>query len=155
MDSSDTTVYDDARFHEPTVRKLSLPKQQASLHTAFYLAWLIENNLCSEGFKEDSEDMLVDYRNDSKTIVDIYKCWNRRLTDDMLSFEGNQFTMAYFDFNKGLYLNDYTEILKKNLPSEFHVTYSRDNQQLINQRISERFKAWQEQRKKPFWQFWK
>ena len=156
MDIFDTTVYDNARYHEATVRKYDLPKQQASIHTAFYLGWLIDNNLCSEGFKEDSEEMLADCQNQFKTPIDIYKCWNRCLTDDMLSFEGNQFTMAYFDFSKGLYLQDYAEVLQKDLPSEFHVEYNSSNQQLISKRISERFQAWQDKkRQKKFWQFWK
>ncbi|MRI32938.1 hypothetical protein EOPP23_08065 [Endozoicomonas sp. OPT23] len=154
MDSIDLTVYDKAKYHEKTVQKNQLPKEQASIHTAFYLGWLIENDLVSEGFKEDCEDALAGYFDHSLSAIDVYNCWNRTLSDDMLSFEGNQFTMSYFNFEKGEYLKDYSEVLVKELPSEFHVTYNRANQELINQRISEKFKIWQEKRNKPFWKFW-
>ncbi len=153
MDSP--VVYDKGKYHDETVMEGNLPEDRASVHTAFFLGWLIENKLCSDEFKSESDELIAQYKNRSKTAVQVYEWWDRCLIDDMLSDEGNAFASEYFDFEKGQYLSDYAELLVKDLPSEFHVPYTWESQEIMNQRISDRYQKWKGGRSKRPWQFWK
>ena len=44
------------------------------------------------------------------TGTQVYMFWDGVLSDDMLNDEGNQFAIDYFDFEKGLYLDDYDDV---------------------------------------------
>ena len=61
---------------------------------------------------------------------------------DMLSPVGNAFALAYFDFDHGSYLTDYSRVLQKQLPSEFHVAFTESNYLAIRDVIEERFAVW-------------
>jgi len=153
MDSP--VVYDKGKYHDATVQESGLPEEQASVHTSFFLGWLIENDLFSEEFSSESGDLINEYRSRTKTAVDIYEWWDRCLVDDMLNEEGNAFAQAYFDFDKGSYLTDYSKLLVRDLPSEFHVPYSWENQELMSGKITERHQQWKRKRSKKPWEFWK
>lgn len=153
MDSP--VVYDKGKYHDETVMEGNLPEERASVHTAFFLGWLIENNLFSDEFKSESDELIAQYKNRLKTAVQVYDWWDRCLIDDMLCDEGNAFASEYFDFEKGQYLSDYTELLVKDLPSVFHVPYTWESQEVMNQRISDRYQKWKRNRSKKPWQFWK
>jgi len=153
MDSP--VVYDKGKYHDETVLENGLPEERASVHTAFFLGWLIENDLYSEEFSSESQDLINAYKSQRKTAVEVYDWWDRCLIDDMLNKEGNEFAQTYFDFDKGQYLADYSELLVKELPSEFHVAYSWENQEIMSHRISERFNKWKKQQAKKAWEFWK
>lgn len=153
MDSP--VVYDKGKYHDETVQEHGLPEEQASVHTAFFLGWLIENGLFSEEFGSESADSIAAYRSQEMTAVDIYGWWDRCLIDDMLNEEGNAFAQAYFDFDKGDYLADYSALLVKDLPSEFHVSYTWENQKLMSSKISERHQQWRRKQSKKPWEFWK
>ena len=71
----------------------------------------------------------------------------------MLSDEGNAFAMAYFDFDKGRYLKDYQKYLQKNLPSQFHVPYTQENEKLMHQVIDRRYQSFVSPKK--WWQLWR
>jgi len=153
MDSP--VVYDKGKYHDETVMENNLPEERASVHTAFFLGWLIENDLCSNEFNSESSDLIEKYKSQAKTAVDVYEWWDRCLIDDMLSEEGNAFAAEYFDFENGKYLSDYSELLVKNLPSEFHVPYTWENQRIVGQRISQRYLRWKNRKDKKPWQFWR
>jgi hypothetical protein len=135
-------VYDKGKYHDETVQGFALPEEQASVHTAFFLGWLMERDLIDDEFAEDFGEPIASYLNRTITAVAAYEAWDRCLLSDMLSDEGNAFAQAYFDFENGQYLADYGELLVKELPSEFHVKYSWENQQLMNSRIDARYAAW-------------
>jgi hypothetical protein len=52
---NNTIVYDKAKYHDETVMEYGLSIEQASVHTAFFLGWLIENNLYSHEFYIESQ----------------------------------------------------------------------------------------------------
>ena len=58
-----------------------------------------------------------------------------------------------FDFEKGNYISDYIANLqkKKNLPSEFHVKYTPENEKTIYSIITKRYKEWKPGKK--WWKF--
>ena len=142
MDSP--VVYDKGKYHDETVQGLALPEEQASVHTAFFLGWLMDRGLIGGEFAEDFGEPIAGYLNRTITAVAAYEAWDRCLLSDMLSDEGNAFAQAYFDFEKGQYLADYGELLVEELPSEYHVEYSWENQHLMNSRIDARYAAWKE-----------
>ena len=148
-------VYDKAKYHDETVMGYGLPDEQASVHTAFFLGWLIENDLYSEEFYSESKEQIEDYKLKKKTAIEIYDWWDRCLIDDMLNDEGNAFAQDYFDFDKGVYLSDYANILVGELPSEFHVQYSWENQEKMSAKITKRYEKWKEKQNKKPWEFWK
>ena len=84
------------------------------------------------------------FRTKQLTGPQVYKLWDGCLVSDMLTADGNAFSQAYFDFEKGKYLNDYKELLASKLPSLFHVEDTWDNYRLIAQRIDERYKSWKD-----------
>ncbi|MBI3407735.1 MAG: hypothetical protein HY040_05190 [Planctomycetes bacterium] len=135
-------VYDKAKYHFETVQQYGLTEEHAFNHTVFFLRWLIEHGLMSRFFVEESGDVLEKFRNSSASIHEVYESWDRCLLDDMLSEEGNNFAMHYFDFDKGKYLRDYTKALQGSLQSEFHVEYNEENYQRLKEVIDRRFKEW-------------
>ncbi len=124
-------VYDKAKYHYETVEEYGLTEDHADNHTVFFLRWLIERGLMSEEFVDESATILEKFRTGEAGIHDVYGWWDCCLIDDMLSDEGNDFAMHYFEFNNGKYLHDYAETLQRELPSEYHVDYSEENYQCI------------------------
>ena len=68
-------VYDKAKYHDETVMNSGLPEERASVHTAFFLGWLIENDLCSDEFEYESSDLINKYKSQDKTAIDVYEWW--------------------------------------------------------------------------------
>lgn len=137
-------VYDKAKYHSESVLEYELPEEQAAVHTAFFLGWLIDNDLCSAEFVEDTQAEIAAYKQREKTALEIYGEWDYCLVDDMLNDEGNAFAQSYFDFSTGEYIGDFLEILVRKLPSEFHVPYTWKNQKKISHKISKRYSVWKE-----------
>lgn len=148
-------VYDKGKYHDETIMEYGLPEDQASVHTAFFLGWLIEHDLYSAKFATENADQINEYKAKKKTAVEIYDWWDRCLIDDMLNEEGNAFAQEYFDFDKGQYLSDYTKLLVKGRPSVFHVPYNWENQEIMSTQISKRYKSWKSTQTKKPWEFWK
>lgn len=135
-------VYDKAKYHSESVHELDLPDEQSAVHTAFFLGWLMDNDLCSPEFVEDTRADIAAYKQREKTALEIYARWDYCLVDDMLNDEGNAFAQSYFDFSNGKYIDDFIELLARKLPSEFHVPYTWKNQKKINHRVSKRYSVW-------------
>lgn len=150
-------VYDKAKYHDETVMSSGLDDVQSEVHTAFFLGWLIDNNLTSDEFDAECPDLIDRYKSREIEALKVYERWDCCLIDDMLSDVGNAFAQYYFDFDRGKYLADYSELLVRDLPSEFHVPYTWDNYEIIRRRIDERFREWQSKgrpAKRPWWRFW-
>jgi hypothetical protein len=69
-----------------------------------------------------------------------------KFTDEDLNEEGNAFTQAYFDFDKGNYLNDYDATLAGDLESLYCVKDTWDNFDLLKPRLDQRFAEWKSKR---------
>ena len=162
---SSPVVYDKAKYHHETVMDYGLDSAQTEVHTAFFLGWLLDNDLTSEDFNHESRDLVARYRSREIDAIKVYEWWDCCLVDDMLNDTGNAFAQYYFDFEHGQYLADYHELLVGDLPSEFHVHYSWENYQVIRKRIDERFEEWkalghpkrqikERLAKRPWWKLW-
>jgi hypothetical protein len=141
-------VYDKAKYHYESVEGHGLSEEHAANHTVFFLRWLIEHDLMSEEFVDESAASLEKFRAGEAGIHEVYGEWDCCLVDDMLSDEGNAFAMHYFDFDRGKYLHDYAETLQRGMPSEFHVEYSEENYQRIKAVIDRRYQLWKARRKR-------
>ena len=142
MQSDDPYVYDKAKYHFESVDDFGLPEEHAFNHTTFFLSWLVAHDLMSEWFCAECADELAKYKEGTATVNELYEWWDTCLISDMLSDEGNAFATSYFDFEKGKYIADYQANLQRDLPSEFHVPYTAENEALIHAVISRRFKEW-------------
>lgn len=140
-------VYDKAKFYDETVEQHGLSEEHAANHTVVFLRWLIENELMSQWFMEESGGVIAKFRAGSASIHQVYESWDRCLIDEMLSDEGNAFAMYYFDFDKGKYIHEYIELLQDTLPSEFHVDYNEANYQRMKEMIDRRYDEWKKSKK--------
>ena len=135
-------VYDKAKYHFESVEQAGLDLEQAYVHTAMFLGWLLDNDLMSDEFAEETEASVRHFKAREKTPVEVYEEWDGCLIDDMLSDEGNAFASAYFDFQRGKYLADYEELLRRGLSTEFSVSFTWDNYAKIAARIQARYEEW-------------
>ena len=99
------------------------------------------------------------------SALDYFDSLDRCLVSDMLTDEGNAFTEAYFDYDRGRYLSDLTGTLQGSLPSEFHIPRTEETYASLKPIIDKRYSAWKagdvasvskaETPKRQWWQFWK
>jgi hypothetical protein len=150
-------VYDKAKYHDASVSEAGLPSVQAEVHTAFFLGWILDHDLYSEAFAEDSKELIAQYKAGEIDALKVYESEACCLDDDMLNDEGNAFAQYYFDFNRGRYLDDYGELLAGDLPTMYHVRFTPENRVILDKRIDERFTEWRQHdrpTKTPWWKFW-
>jgi hypothetical protein len=133
----DIMVYDKAKYHYGGDYPEGLPQEQAFVHTGMFLGWLIDNDLCSEEFKNEAKDQIEAFKKREITGADVYAHWDGCLLSDMLSDEGNNFAEAYYE---GKYLDDYDELLTPDLPSIYQAENTWDNYEKIKNRIDMRYK---------------
>ncbi|MFJ7736466.1 hypothetical protein ACIQ2D_08980 [Lysinibacillus sp. NPDC097287] len=138
---SDIVVYDKAKYHYQGEFPNDISYDQAFVHTGMFLGWIIDNNLFSEEFKEETQIEINKFRQRDISGTQIYKIWDGVLVDDMLNDEGNKFAKFYFDFETGLYLKDYEEIFQ-NIDTLYHVNDNWENYFKIKEVIDRRFKEY-------------
>jgi hypothetical protein len=148
-------VYDKAKYHNGGDYPAGLPDEQAFVHTGLYLGWIIERDLYSEMFRDETAGMIARFKAREITGPAVYEYWDGCLIEDMLSEEGNAFSQAYFDFDRGSFLRDYETLLAEGLPSIYHVANTWENYERLRTRLDERLAAWRRGRERPAWQFWR
>ena len=124
---NDIIVYDKAKYHDETIFQNKLKPVQAEVHTAFFLGWIIDNDLCSNMFLENSNDYINGFKNRKTTALEIYEWWDCCLTSDMLNSQGNDFAKYYFNFEKVKF---------------FTVKYNLANYLKIKEYIDKNYKEW-------------
>jgi len=143
--ASDPVVYDKAKYHFESVENDGLDQVQAYVHTAFYLRWILEHELFSEEFFEESKDEIEKFQTRELTALQIYQYWDGCLIDDMLSDEGNAFSQFYFDFENGQYMRDYVP-LADDFSSVFEVIFNDENYSKIKPLIDKAYQSWKNSR---------
>jgi hypothetical protein len=142
----ETYVYDKAKWHYEGDFPADLPKRQAFVHTGMYLGWIIDRGLYSEEFAVDAAKDIRRFKARQITGPQVYRICDGSLAADMLSEEGNAFSRAYFDFDKGRFLSDYDELMCDELPSMYHVRGTWKNYERLKARIDSRFAKWKARR---------
>jgi len=136
-------VYDKAKYHLEGDFPKDLPKRQAYVHTGMFVAWLALNALFSQQSMLDFKEAMSPIQKGVNPPASLYVAMDGVLSSDMLSVIGNAFAQYYFDFEKGLYLEDYENILCCNNESFFDVADTWENYHLIAAKITRRFATWQ------------
>jgi hypothetical protein len=133
-------TYDKAMNHFLGNFPDALPIEQAYVHIGIFLGWIIDNNLYSEFFEDESEIQIYRFKNRQITCTILSEIWDGYLGYDLFNKEGNLF--AYYYYGGGVYKKDYETILAKDLPSIYHVKDSWENYELMSKKINERFEEW-------------
>lgn len=135
--------YDDASWHYGGDFPSDLPDEAGGTHAAMFLCWALHTNLGGELhttlFKQSLDLLLV--RKITPGAYFFNHC-DGKLTDEDFNQEGNIFAQSYFDFEKGKYLQDYENIVGKNLKSLYHVPDNWDTFDLLNPKINSRYEKW-------------
>ena len=141
----DTIVYDKAKYHYQGDFPEDLPIDQAFVHTGMFLGWIIERNLCSQEFEEESQDEIKQFKLRQMTGTEIYMNWDGVLADDMLNDEGNQFTMYYFNHDEDWkYINDYSNVFIDEGETLYHVQDTWDNYFKLKEVIDNSYNFWKD-----------
>lgn len=139
-----STIYDKADYHLGGSFPRNLSEVHAYIHTGMYLGWIIDNNLVSEFFEEESSEDIKKFKQRKMTGTQIYQKWDGVLDSDMLNDEGNKFSQYYFDFDKGNFANDYEKLLCTDYPTIFHPNDTWENYYKLKEIIDERYESWKE-----------
>lgn len=145
-------VYDKAKWHFDGDFPKELNNFQGYIHTGMFVGWLIDSDLISDEFKNGNISEIQDFKNKKLTGSQIYEtCCDGVLMLEDIGELGNRFGLQYFDFTTGQYLKDYEDTLAKDLLSMYHVNDTWDNYKKIKIVIDKKFKDWNKQNYKSFW----
>ncbi|WP_202915820.1 DUF7832 domain-containing protein [Pontibacter pamirensis] len=144
----ETIVFDKAKWHLDGDFPYELNERQAYVHTGLYLNWIIENNLTNELLSEEFSEEVEKVKRREITGSSFYSDYlDGVFTSEELSSIGMNFTLDYFDFEKGSYLQDYEKTLANELPTLYHVEDKWSNYELISKIIDSRYSEWSKKRK--------
>jgi hypothetical protein len=133
-------TYDRARHHFLGNFPEALPIEQAYVHIGMFLGWIIDNDMYSEYFMDESEIQIFRFKRRELTCTILSEIWDGYLGHELFSHEGNLFT--YYYYGGGIYKKDYETLLAKELPSIYHVQDNWKNFEILSQKISDRFQEW-------------
>jgi len=138
-------VFDKAKWHINKDFPKDLDQQQSYVHSGVYICWLIDNGLFEADFKAEHLESINKLMTRKITPSKFYIDQLDGVFDaEGLTQEAIEFTNDYFDFEKGKYINDYTETLDpdNNLPSLFHIADSWNNYDKMKPIINKRLAEW-------------
>jgi len=139
--------YDDASWHYGGDFPIDLPDEAGATHTGMFVAWALLTGLAGEIHTKEFPESLEKLRSRAVTPGQFFlEACDGKFTDEDLNEEGNAFAQAYFDLDRGAYLNDYGRILVKDLPSQYHVPDTWVNFELLRPVLDKRLRAWRRPR---------
>ncbi|MDQ3392506.1 MAG: hypothetical protein M3512_00070 [Bacteroidota bacterium] len=136
------TIYDNAKNHFLGNFPDSLPIEQAYVHIGMFLGWMIQNELYSEYFEDESGLQIYRFKKKDVSCTILSEIWDGYLGYELFNKEGNMF--AYYYYGGGIYRKDYENTLGGSLPSIYHVKDNWENFEKMAEKISQRFKDWKE-----------
>jgi hypothetical protein len=149
--------YDDVSWHTGAAEyPADLPKEAAATHTGMFVAWALLSGIGGDLHTKDLPDSIPRLRARSVTPGQFLLEGDGKFVDEMLNDEGNAFTQAYFDLEKGLYLKDYDRVLCHGLTTAYHARDSWENFDKLKPRLDRRLAEWRGGTlgRKPWWKFW-
>ena len=158
-------AYDKSKWHDEAVAKFGLPAEHASHHIVFFFRWCIEHDFLIEWLRNEWPYDYAAVREGRLSALAYFEQLDRCFIDDMLTDEGNAFAAAYFDYEKGRYVEDLKGTLQGSLPSEYHIPFNDDTYGRLKLVIDKRYAEWKAgdvgsvskrpSSKRSWWQFWK
>jgi hypothetical protein len=135
--------YDDASWHSDGDFPKDLPREAGAIHTGMYLSWALLNGLAGEIHLEEFPEGIEELKSQNITPAEFFlKYCDGKFTDEDLNEVGNQFTIAYFDLQRGSYLNEYSSLFGEAVPSLYHVEDTWENYAKVSALLSKRFTDW-------------
>jgi hypothetical protein len=134
-------AYDKAKWHYGGDFPEELDDIQGFVHTGMFFGWLLERNLVAEWTIREIEGVVEDFRAGRATGVDLYESFDGCLFPEMLTDEGRAFADAYYRPEQ-FFLGDYEAVLGGDLPTLYHVLDTRENYELLRDRLDLRFIQW-------------
>jgi len=135
-------VYDKAKYHYDGNFPDDLEPEQGFIHTGMFLGWIVDHDLYSDWFGPEMCVYIRAFKDREMTGAKVFEACDGVLVGDMLTDEGNAFARDYFDFERGKYLGDYSELLSQGLPSMYHVADTWPNYEKLKKRIDQRYREW-------------
>ncbi len=135
--------YDDASWHYGGDFPADLPDEAGATHTGMFLAWALLRGLGGEHFSEEDTAAIIELQARSITPGKFFlKYCDGKFVDEDLSEVGNKFAESYFDFETGLYLADYEQVLAKDLDTLYHVPDSWESFDELSAVLDSRLSEW-------------
>jgi hypothetical protein len=136
-------VYDKAKWHYDADNfGRDLPPEQGFVHTGLYLGWLVFHDFLDPVEMADTRAEVEEVLRRERTGPELFEWVDGVLMSTMLTPEGDAFTHAYFDFDRGGYLRDYEAALAIGLPSVYHVADTWENYDRLAAIVDRRYAAW-------------
>jgi hypothetical protein len=135
--------YDDASWHFGGEFPKDLPIEAGATHTGMFVVWAFLSGFAGDLFAVDSPDEIQKLQ--SRTITPgrfFLESCDGKFIDDDLNDEGNAFTQAYFDFEKGKYISDYEAELGEEVVNLYYVKDSWENFDRLRPVLDRRFADW-------------
>ena len=149
-------TFDRADWHYGGTFPPSQPRENGGTHIGLFLAWAICNGLESELLRTESLHAIAAVRARGMTGTRfLFEHCDEKLTDDMLSEEGNAFAADYYgDAKSSPYLKEYGLAFGRVETDLYRIRDTWDNYDLIAPAITEAYETWKRRRARPWWQFW-
>jgi len=134
-------VYDKAEYHMTGARGDALSWEHASGCALFMLRWLMDQELVSPHFVEQSDPLLEEYRSGKLPLFKLYEeKWDMAFSSEMLTDEGNAFARAYFNYDCGQYTKDLWAAL--NLSKNDYPLYNEESYGRVKPLLDTRYAEW-------------
>ncbi len=149
-----STKYDDVSWHTGAAEyPKELPHDAAATHSGMYMAWALLSGLGGELATDGLPKLRARSVTPGRFFLEV--CDGKFIEED-LSAEGNAFTQAYFDLDRGRYLHDYDAVLCRGMSTAYHVADTWENFDKLKPRLDRRLAEWRrgELGGKPWWKFW-
>ncbi len=147
--------YEDVSWHSGAEDfPKDLPEQAGGTHAGMFLAWALLSGLGNPQFAEDVAALRARSTTPGRFL---YEQQDGKFVDEQLNDEGNAFTAAYFEPEKGGYLHDYAEVLSQELETAYHVADTWANFDRLKPMLDRRLGEWRSgklQPKRPWWKLW-
>jgi hypothetical protein len=150
--------YDDVSWHNGAADyPKDLSDEAAATHTGMFVVWALLSGLGGELHTKELPDNIprLQARSVAPGRFFLDDC-DGKFIDEELNAEGNAFAKAYFDLDKGGYLQDYDAVLCRGLATAYHVPDTWENFDKLKPRLDRRLAEWRRGAwgRKPWWKFW-
>ncbi len=139
--SDKTFIFDKAKFHINTVKKLKLDHIQAYVHTGYYISWLLANNLIKNDLV-DIEKYKSDLEANKQSPIQYYLDFDGVFSGEDLTNNAYMFSREYFDIEEGQYLSDYITTLLTVEQDIYECEISWENLEKISVVLNKKFDEW-------------
>jgi hypothetical protein len=135
--------YDDASWHYGGKFPKDLPIEAGATHIGMFVAWALLSGLAGDiHIRDFPEDIpKLSSRSSSPGRFFLESC-DGKFVDEDLNEEGNSFSQAYFDFQKGKYLSDYEAALGADVADLYHVEDTWENFDRLRPVLDRRLAEW-------------